>query len=267
MKDPTIHIRKSTLRDIINAYGVLFSEDLVEFIMNEARPHNITTQTLVVTNAAGKRDYAKAKDEVEGENDAVSFNVALNNERKKLQHIFTPITKQDNAWNMLIKLSKIGNQMAKDFHIPKLEAYNAYVRLSIGLMRKGYALNKMAAYKDRVYELYAAELELTKDDNPEGTRLVMRVYLEEFEKFYGMPHTLLDEDRIHFLKARRIADSAQADYESFVVAQIQGLEFTGNFPEPYHLCSPQSEHRYLTRKKVAQTFVNTIGSIDTYMAD
>lgn len=267
MKDPTIHIRKSTLRDIINAYGVLFSEELLNFIMEEARPHNITSRTLVVTNAAGKRDYAKAKEEVEGENDTVTFNATLNNERKRLFHIFTPITKQDNAWGTLTKLANIGNQMADDFKLSKPQAYAIYIRLAVGLMRKGYALNKMASYKDRIYELYATELEVTRDGNAEGTKVLAQIYYEEAEKFYGKDPKRLDEDKVHFMKAREMADTIPADYESFVMAQIQGLEFTGNFPEPYQLYSAQAEHRYLTRKKVTQSFVSTIGSMDNYMAD
>jgi len=267
MRDPSIHITKSRLLNILDAYGIMLSRELVNYIMDNARSYNLTSRTLVLTNAAGKRDSIKAQEEIEGETDAVLFNQALNNERKRKQHVFTPITKQDSSWIMLNKLALICDQMAKDFHIHKTEAYAAYVRLGINLMKKGYGLNRFAGYKDRIYELYSEETEVLKDENPEGTKALTQVYLQEAEKFYGKCPTLQPENRIHFLESRRLADILKADYESFVVSQIQGLEFTGNFPEPHQLHTGQAEHRYLSRKKVSQNFVRTIGSIDDYLTE
>lgn len=265
-KNPSIHVTKSVLRSILRSYGLIDSEDLLEYIFENARPHQLYNRALVVSGS-DRKPVAKDKLEAEQVSDAEAFNTVLTLERRKAGHLFPALSRDERAWQVLVKISKVAATMADDFNISKAEAFSAYAKLGVSMMGTKYSIQRLLSYKDRIYQALSEEMLVAKDTNPVGTSQLRTAYEMEFHKRHGQNFHQYPDHALHFVLAREMADKLNADYREFVVSQVHGLEFTGGFPEPQQLHTPNAETRYMQYLRTMETAKPVISSISEYMGD
>jgi hypothetical protein len=118
---------------------------------------------------------------------------------------------------------------------------------------KKIRISNLPSYLNQFYDNYSNHglfelIELTVVDEKSFSIFVL-AYKSWLEKFY---HSTVEIDKIEILKQAfvNIKDKvSEEEYNNFIQAQFEGLEWTGKVVTPYHLKTEKALLRYIEWKK------------------
>ena len=274
-RNPSLHILKTDLAKVMAQLMPKARPNdidaVVEKMFDIAQPYQIRDRYMQLL---GLKDNVKKKIKRSGKADAElpfavleTFNriltaqLAKGNSFRKVK----AINKDNPEYITLKEIAALAYQFVKDYDVKPLESgFKEYVALGLKLMPK-YALNKFKFYNTRIGECYESYIELTNDDNPDGTDEFYEVYRHLLSVKAGLTEKS-DKDYtkfIHFLHGRRAADKAEATYTDWVTGQFEGLSFMGAVPEINQLYGDNALKRYQKYQK--QGVVSTDKDDETHV--
>lgn len=251
-----MHVTRSSLIEILN--GIEYSNrttgvKLADMILDAAYKYQITDRYLDVLKLKqkGKEKAVRSMqaDDVPAQT-VEKFNLLLIDVRTKLNPNVKArgILKTSRDYIMLKEVAKMAYDFAEHFDIrPKEDGMREYAEVGIGFMGK-YGLNKFKTYDSRIYEVFDSKVAVLTDDNPDNTKMMYMEWQKKMLEYVGPDEVSnLDKDFVKYsnmLYARIAADEMDADYETWVEAQFDGLSFVNAIPELGQFYGDNAKKRY-----------------------
>lgn len=257
LRQPSIHITEKNLKSLLRQYfgdprendntNLSWQEvdELVNYLMGNAKKLALEKRSVhVQTKALAHKVENKLT------NDKTDISLLSNiifTLRKQLKHKgIKPIDNNSSDWIALKKLTPVINNFCMDFSLTKREGYIAYTR--IGLTRitsfRGY-INKLYDMSETISTQYEAEAVILDDPNKALTKNIHDYYISLIIVRTGIQDSYLDKPNkyIKFVEVAQIVNKNNLDYKIFIDAQFEGLDWTGNYPEPEQLASDKCMDR------------------------
>jgi len=245
MRDALISIKSSDMRQVLDSYGLEFTDTEYLTFMKKMRARRCVNRTAVFTNTVTARKVSKNIRAVS--NNVEKFNGILRGIRMDQGHKGVGnITKDHKQYEVLKTAASIYDEFAKDFDITDTDkGIDLFIRIGLDIMGKRFGLNKFNYYRDQIYQEFESRLLIREDENPEGSKLMYQMYGEGILHQSGVEyHMSKDSDLVHFIYARMEADEVSANYELWLEAQFEGLSFLNVVPEPGQLYGLKALERY-----------------------
>lgn len=242
MRNPSIHVLKSDLLEVLSAYGL--NESDVDSIMFECRKRAVKGRVNVTAKSRTRKKVERLVESDSGLTE--KFNGVLTAFRQSISHKVTSIRKGSKDWLLLVEIASDAKEFCDYFKFQSVEdGFKAYIRSGIEMMGKKYALSKFKFYKQRIFDYHEFRTAIEQDADAEGTEMFYNVYCDEMLERTGVDLELEDvEDYVHMVFGRQEADASNADYKDWVDAQFEGLSFMNAVPELNQLYGLNAKKRY-----------------------
>lgn len=246
-RDPSIHISKSKLLDIITElqgsqkHGVVYSSEvLVDKIFAMAKPHSIISRQV---NVSSDRIEKKATRLLKSSRlDADLFARLIFAVRKQRKHRgISQIKPGGKDWDLVKEVTASALNFCEEFSLKKREGFIKYIEVGLTKMAK-FNLSRFGNLYEPICETYEAIIEIEKDDNPSGTSELHDYYIRHIADCTGIYEDLkvLPEKYVWFVRARKEADRLKVPYAVYIKAQFSGLDFAKGIPHPVQLVGPKA---------------------------
>jgi len=227
-RDPSIHIKRSRLKEIFEAEGLDTSK--INKVMERALKYSIRNRVIVT----GKSKTRKKTEKVSSIDDKV---VA------KFHRIYDAILKEKGIKTLSIKksdkkyltLKEIVGQ-AKDFcdmfNLQYDEGFKKYVEIGVFLLDRKFSLYRFKGYGDKIVTYYQNLDIIDKDENKEATYEFYQFWKAGLWEYAGEVIDIKDANKyVNFVYGRKDADANNADYIDWINAQFEKWSFLNVVPE------------------------------------
>lgn len=256
-RNPSLHIRKSDLIEILNQIsfkGRVYGYKVADEIFDKAQPYQIKDRYLSViqskANTKKKLVRSMQADQDMPEYQVEKFNGILTSYRQKKNTFgkIKPILKTSKDYLMLKEVAKLAYDFTQHFEITSLDdGYLEYIETGMSMMRK-YALNRFKYYDSKIYEYFEDKVTVVTDKNREATLQFYYIWRDVMMEYSGLEELLDIENNyqkfVHIVLGRREADRLKADYTDWITAQFEGLVFLDAVPELSQFYGDGAEKRY-----------------------
>lgn len=244
MREPSIHVRRKDLLMVLNQYCET-TEDEVNIIIADLRKVSCDSRSITITNDKLKNDIERRLKSNKG--DASLMAEIIHSVRIKLKHRgVRRITPNDRDWLQVKQLANLGNQFAGEFNLETREAYIKYVE--IGLKK----LSSMRAYVSKLINMYeticneyGSQQDLFEDNTQEDTKEVHDLFINKIADKTGIYESYLNNPTkmLAFFKVKKLCNELGVDYEIFINAQFEALEWCNGLPTPEMLIGDKAKER------------------------
>lgn len=250
-RNPSINIKLSDFISLCNRLGIPVDHSKALQLFKAATEYTAMNRTVISVDQS--RIAEKVIKQVgRASNITNLFNLELYSQRKKLKHSgVRQILKSDPTYPYIEKGAKAAEQFCRDFDLDYDEGVPEFVGIVIKIMGRKFNIRRIVSYADKVYDYYTSLSAVNRDDNKSGTTRFVQMYMSKI----GRSESMLLEEAIkdprelsNFIFARIDCEKNNADYSSWIKAQFDGLEFTGNIPTPSQLQGESARQRYLKWK-------------------
>lgn len=242
-REPSLHIREDILKKSLS--GIL-DPSLVEELVYKLRKFSCTERSVIVSNKRAKKKLDKLSQSNKASADLVS--AIIYNTRLKLKHRgVKKITEKDQDWLKMKEIASTCSLFCETFDLPIREGCIKYIRMVFDKLTsyRGY-LNKLISFYDGICEEYQSLQEINRGgNNIRGSREVHDLYVSKVLDVVGLKtdYTNKPNEFIHFLNAAKICDELGCDYNVYIDAQFEELEWARSIPSPSQLDNEKSHER------------------------
>lgn len=254
MRQPALHVTREGLRKTLSSlaqssqcpFDEYHIDWLTESLLREGFKHAVTGRMLV-TVKAGKKQHQLTESQLD---DAwtTTFAKILDSCRKAANHrSIKIITRGSTDWRILGQIAAQAKQFSEELGFPSPQhGAHRYCEIALSLMGNKYQFGKFRSLADRILMYASCEREIQNDPNAEYTEELHQIYRRFLEEAGTVaPDYRKDPERyIEFMFAHRQADTHNANYEDWVQAQFEGLDFMGDAPTPSQLHGEKALERY-----------------------
>lgn len=247
MRDPSIHITKSSFRKILQDMGIKrFPTDRF-FIA--ARQCSADARIIAVTS---RKNIKKVKNIALAQaGDAnlaadILYSVQIQLKHRGVKKIDESDTRR---WPLCKQLAEVCNTFCRDFNLETREGYIKYIR--IGFDRMGNSLRnflpRLISMAQNISDTYKASDDINHDDNPKETQDIHDYYARIIADRTGLRVNYKDQPSVYvnFIMLRQYCENNGIDYEYWIDAQFDGLEWCNGIPEPDKLLGDKPYQYYV----------------------
>lgn len=249
MREPGIHITKSTFVYLLDKYGIQLTSRQLAAFLRSARDYAIPHRGFVVNQRQAKKIKSRTSSPLKDANSLANIIYMV---RIKLKHFgITKIKQGDREWAEVGALVPLVNEFCTIHQLKKAEGYRAFVETGfeiLGSNKKDRMAHCVSWFKNKaswINARYEVKREISQDPSPEDTRAIYDIYLSKiYEKTGMMSVNYTDpKDYVHFIRAKNLAYEVGVNYEDFVQAQFEALDFCNGIPNPEDLYSDKGYSR------------------------
>lgn len=244
MRKPSIHIDIDTFSSILEKLGKVDSSNLEEFFVL-ARRKPLNNRSITISNDKLKKEAIRICQSSKG--DAFIMADIIYASRIKLKHRGIKKIKPDSReWLQLKELTKLANQFCKDFDLPTREGFIKYIEIGFSKISSFRVyLSKLISMYEVICREYEAMLNMNEDDDKEATLELHNIFVNTiadktglYERYDNKPDKM-----VAFYKARLLADELGVDYDTFIEAQFEALDWCNGIPAPDSLYGDKAKER------------------------
>jgi len=250
MRDPSVHITKSTFIDILKSLGV--KDFPVNDFFIKARRLSVDARSILVSN---KKDTSKANNiTLASHGDANLVADIIYATRVKLNHRGVRKIQQNNLreWTNCKKLADICNQYCNDYNLQIRDGFIQYIE--IGIKRcNGNNRNlttRLIAMSENIYSYTESKMYI--DEYLSSSRVAEEVnylhdnYIEYIATSTGIVENYKDdpEKYIHFCRLHKLLVDNNWDFDNYIEAQFEALSFCNGIPSVESLYNDKAIERF-----------------------
>lgn len=250
-REPSIHITATQFNEIWEKLGgYKLSDDFIGKLFRMARGYSLDHRSVMLSNQKMQKTVTRRVSSSVG--DANLLADVIYSSRVRLKHVgVTKIKQTDMQWAQVKELVPVINEFCSTFNLQKRQGYIAYVETGLKLMAKSkrvnynYCASWLLQKSDWVISTYESEVEISTDKYPEETRQVHDIYCTKVLEMTGMSNNYSKDSSqyVNFLYARKLADEIGVDYETFIDAQFDALNFCNGIPKLEDLSNDKASQR------------------------
>lgn len=243
MRDPSIHVKRSDLLKVLNKYGTFGNK--VDDIMADLRKVSCDKRAVTITNDKIKKDVERRLQSSKG--DASMMADIIHSIRIKMKHRgVRKITNADKDWLQVKQLANLGNQFAEEFGLEAREAYIKYVEIGLKKLSSMRAhIAKLISMYESICNEYGSLQDLYEDKTPQETKEIHDIFINKIADRTGIYEGYLDNPTkmMAFFKAKELCNHLGVDYDLFINAQFEALEWCNGLPTPEMLTNEKAKER------------------------
>lgn len=263
-RDPSIHITKSKF---IKLWATVSGNndvphDIIDKLFSLARSNSVDNRALYIPNNKNKQQNKIISRTSASTGDANLFTDILYSIRVKLKHIgVSKIKQSDPQWVHVKNLIPEVNNFCSTYNLQKRKGYLEFIEIGFKLLSQTnkpnyqYCASWFLKNYSGIVSYYDNCIKLNNDSNPEGTREIYNIYTSKVLDMVGISNNYRSQpDKyVYFLQAREMADNIGVDYEDFIQAQFEALEFCNGIPNIEDLSGDRANQRlvrYLSKHNI-----------------
>lgn len=250
-RDPGIHITKSRFIEIWKSLSnTPLPKEFLDSFFKKARENTQDNRSLYISN---KKQQDKASSRIRSSiSDANLLADIIYSNRVKLKHIgVTKIKQNEPQWIQIKELVPIINNFCSTHRFQKRKGYLEFIEIGFKLLSQTnrpnyqYCSSWFIKNASTIISYYDSLKSLNGDNNPVGTREIYGIYTNKVLEMVGVSNNYKSQpDKyIYFLRAREMADNIGVDYEDFINAQFEALEFCNGIPNIEDLSNEKANQR------------------------
>lgn len=244
MRKPSIHIDIDTFTSLVKKLGKVDSSNIEEFFVL-ARRNSLSNRSVTISNEKLKKDIKKVLQSTKGDTSLLADIIYAT--RIKLKHRgIRKIQEDDREWLQLKELTKLVNQFCNDFNLDTREGFIKYIEIGFSKIQsfRSY-ISKLINMYEAICREYESLDGINQDDNKEGTLELHDLFINRIADRTGLYESFRDkpEKMFSFYKARLLCDELGVDYETFIDAQFDALDWCNGIPSPEALIGDKAKER------------------------
>jgi len=256
-REPSIHITKSKLAEILESFQIKDSEKLSELILKRAVNYSLNNRVVVISNEKTKRDMTRVIKASEGDTQMLN-NLIFLIRKNKLNHKGLTKIKPSNLsqWSVLKNLTQVCLDFCNDFDFSKKQGFSKYLEIGLPKISSSRNLiNKLVQMQESITLIYESMLIIENDEKPGETLEIHKYYTSKIESNTGLYNSYVKDPIVYkcFVGVRHIIDRYNVPYKIYIDAQFVGLSFTESIATPYQLITEKAIDRlnsYLYKNKL-----------------
>ena len=249
MRDPSIHITKSVLKNIIDNMfkpdSGIDTKGITNLIFKQAKAHSLHTRSITVST---DRLEKKAQKLIQSSRrDADLLADVIYARRKLLKHRgIAPIKPGSRDWGILKEMTAHALDFSNEFNLTRRSGFIKYIDTALPKMKK-FHLNKFIPMYEGICESYQAKLDIEQDKDSETTQEMYKYYARQVIDHTGIfdPLEEMPEKYVWFVRAREQSEKLNVSVIIYMKAQFEGLDFSGGIPHPTQLTGPKATDRVI----------------------
>jgi hypothetical protein len=251
MRDPSIHVRQSTLvsilKNILQAYTDLDSQLLALEITTACKHNSCTNRSIVVSNDKLARDADRMVSS--GNIQTLRFQTYLNAVRRNVfkHRGLVAIKPGSKDWLPLKEVAANAEEFCKANALDFKAGYVIYCKIGLSKMVH-YNLNKFPSLHQAILDAYEAELQIENDPSPQLTQQAHDLYCRMIAERVGIPVDFLS-DPLNYSLFIQVVDrvfEVNTTIKDYITAQFNAFEWNGSYPQPPQLVNEKAKARFLT---------------------
>ena len=263
MRDPSIHIRESYLRKILEDNLDNCLSVNIEYILRKAIKHTCNNRSVTITN--DKMDKKVAKIIKTSNTDATFFNNILFMVRKKARHFGFKKLEENNSrdWGIIKDTASLALEFSNEFRLDRKKGFTKYCEIALGKMAK-FSYPKLKSMYDGICQTYHYELEVCQDSTPNITLEIHDFYSQIImrQTGQGMDYTKQPDNYYYFIEVKKTCIQRGVKYQDYIRAQFSGMGFRNGIPHPAQLIGDKANERLTTYLFENEKKVNQVESTE-----
>ena len=243
MRDPSIHIRKSHLIEILDACGLDSVHELADILLVQSRQYSIRNRVFVTTKSKGKK---KADRSVESDTNLLEqFNRIYQGCIVSHSIKAVSIGKTSPQYLTLKEVCHSAKEFSDLFNIGYEEGFKLYVELGIKLLGNKFGIYRLKGMTLKIVDYYQAKTLIENDPDPTGTDEIIVAWSTAVRTYFKTSIELEDDaQRAHFIHAREDADSMKADYYDWIFSAFEKYSYLNSIPQFTQFYGDQAKINY-----------------------
>lgn len=244
---PTIHVTIQDLAKILKKLGIENPNELAINILKAAQPYQ-------KHNRVFPRAFKNVRQEVDkvlqsNKNDVRKLNSILFNNKLTL-YTNNQLRENTAMYRTLQDICGHINEFCIRNNYSKDEGYPIYVMLATDIMGKKFTITKFAYLSADIQKRYDISEMLSVPEYRNKVDLMSDAYINEAKNHtnFVRPINTID-DKGYLLWAIKDADTAEANYDEWIIAQFEGLAFLDDIPKLSQLSGDNALSRYYSYKE------------------
>lgn len=260
-REPTIHVTIGVLGMIIGEVTGNYPDDnTLKEILSKAKGYSTDKRSFIIfDDKLAKKTRARTSSNTK---DANLLADILYSTRIKMRHInVKKIGPKDPLWSQVKTLVPLVNDFCKQDGLKKREGYIRFIETGLRLLSDSkkpnwaFCLKWMTDRVDWVISTVRASRAIEADEDQNDTRIMYEEYQRAILERTGIRDDVKPSspEYVHFIRARKLADSYGIDYDVFIDAQFEALEFCNGIPSISDLDGDKAKSRlirYLSKHNI-----------------
>ncbi len=268
-RDESIHIKRSDFMKLLEGFekdGYIRMKakyQFVDLLFQKASSLAPTTRKINITNDRLEKKVTMLTSSIKG--DALTFAKILVMTRKRRKHVGIQIIKEGSReWLMLKEVTKLANDFAEAWELPKKEAYTEYINIALEKMVK-FSINKINSMHQSICETYEAKELMRTDNNLAITERALQYYNEKVNARidFAIDYRKQPDKYMHFIEVAQICVNKGVTPEVYIEAQFEAFSYRDGIPDPAQMVNAKAEERlqkylYENKPKIQEVEQSTI---------
>lgn len=228
-RDPSIHIRLSSLKRILSEYEG--GDELALEILKRSKSRSVPHRGIIDFKHKSSSKIVSSANE-----DAYLFSEILLTFRKSLKHRgLDKIIPGHRDWLTLKAITELANRFSEEFDLNKRVAYVEFLKVASDKMQR-FVLNKISGMYESICNTYSAVEEIRLDSSKNSTIELVNYYNSSILEITGFctDYTKLPDKYVYFVRAKKLADQLNVTYKLFIRAQFDQM-YDERLPDPIQL--------------------------------
>lgn len=274
MRDPSIHIKLSDFLLLNGELSLGLENDQVVELFKSARSLSKVNRSTVSLNKKVEAKVQKGVNTLMGDTQMLAD--VIYSTRISMKHLgVTKVKQSDPQWSSLKELVPVINGFCDANQIDRRKGYIEFVKIGLELAKntKRSNMNYFGSWALQksgwIIDSWSATQEIRSDKYPDETKQMVDYYISRVAGITGLTPRIRKEDAtlyVNFIKAREQADEMGLDYETYIDAQFEALEFCNGIPQVADLAKEKAYERtikYLSKHNmVIQDLAEEKGAAD-----
>jgi hypothetical protein len=230
MRNPSIHIKESDLKFLIEKYGTD-----VKKIVKYAKNLSCNNRNALITNQQLEKKIERTLQV--SPKDPVLFNNTLFAVRQGLRHRgFRKVEENSKDWLLVKDITSLANDFCETYNLSKKQGYKEYCQIGISKMTK-FSYPKLKSMYDSICAHYQAIEEINNDEEPFLTSKIHSYYCDIIYKRTGLvqKYDKKPDDYVYFILVQKECKKLRIKFEDYINSQFTGLEYRNGIPHPAQL--------------------------------
>lgn len=263
MIDPSIHIKKSDFKKLLNDCGIKLSDKKVDMLFLKSINYNLKNRYLVLSNKKTIIDKL-LKTHKRDSHGVELFNGLLNSIRKDKGHKYVRVIMKDSRdYAMLKEINLIAIEFCETFEIDQRKGFTDFIRFGLDIIGKNYALSKFKYHKEKIFKYKEIEILISNDSDKYLTNQIYEYYCEKVLQEAGIEYSISTiEDYANLVYTKQCITDNNADYKHWIDAQFEKLAFVEAIPNLNQLHGENAIKRFNTSNlKVKKNKIDESNSV------
>lgn len=243
MREPSIHITESKLRELLIQHGI--EQSYTMSILKQATKYQLTNRKTLSTNDTTRKIQRKISQATK--EDVQLFAQVLLLVRRAKRHRGINIIKEGSRDFLQLKeITRLALDFCNDFGIiNKKGGFQEYIQIAVSKMNK-FSLNKINSMHQGICDAYEA-LEEIRAYNQTDIDAAYEEYTSRVLDKIGFTNDYRNQPEkfVYFKRAAEFANKSQVAIKDYIYAQFEGFEYLNSVPDPVQLVGEKAEERLM----------------------